>query len=100
GAVLLERTPPGLDLQEVRRHILARPGVVAVHDLHASLVSSDLPTLSAHIVIDETALGASGRDGLLRELQSCVGEHFPVRIEHSTFQFEPLSYGEEHGAHE
>lgn len=97
--VLLERTPPGLDLAEVRAHILSRPGVVAVHDLHASLVSSQLPTLSAHIVIDETVIDDAGRDALLRDLQSCVGEHFPVHIEHSTFQLEAVGYGDEDGLH-
>jgi cobalt-zinc-cadmium efflux system protein len=35
GEVLLEGTPRGVDLAEVRRHMLAQPGVVDVHDLHA-----------------------------------------------------------------
>jgi len=99
ASVLLERTPPGLDLAEVRKHILARPGVVAVHDLHASLVATDLPTLTAHVVIDDEVLTGARRDELLHDLQSCVEQHFPVRIEHSTFQLEPKSHGNEHGTH-
>ena len=33
--VLLEASPKGIDLAEVRSHILEAPGVADVHDLHA-----------------------------------------------------------------
>ena len=98
GSVLLESTPPGLDLAEVRRHILELPQVVAVHDLHASQVSTDLPTLTAHVVVDDT-LTPEQSARLLRALQECVAEHFPVSIEHATFQIEPQSHPGEHTTH-
>ena len=98
GSVLLESTPPGLDLGEVRKHILALPHVVAIHDLHASQVSTDFPTLSAHVVVDD-ALTAEDSAALLRSLQECVAEHFPVSIEHTTFQIEPQSHPGEHTTH-
>ncbi|MDX2377580.1 cation diffusion facilitator family transporter [Microbacterium sp. LRZ72] len=98
GRVLLEATPPGLDLGEVRRHILELPEVVAVHDLHASQVSTDLPTLTAHVVVDDT-LSPQQSAQLLQELQECVADHFPVSIEHSTFQIEPQSHPGEHTTH-
>jgi cobalt-zinc-cadmium efflux system protein len=98
GSVLLESTPPGLDLQDVRRHLLELPHVIAVHDLHASQVSTDLPTLTAHVVVDD---GLNGEESaqLLRSLQVCVSDHFPISIEHSTFQIEPQSHFGEHRAH-
>jgi len=99
GSVLLESTPPGLDLADVRTHLERLPHVVAVHDLHASLVSSDLPTLSAHVVVEDDVFTTGRAADLLRELQECVAEHFPVSIEHSTFQLEPLSHGGEHVVH-
>ncbi|MDZ4235031.1 MAG: cation diffusion facilitator family transporter, partial [Dietzia sp.] len=98
GSVLLESTPPALDLAEVRRHILELPQVVAVHDLHASQVSTDLPTLTAHVVVDDT-LTPEQSARLLRALQECVAEHFPVSIEHATFQIEPQSHPGEHTTH-
>ncbi|MDX2377738.1 cation diffusion facilitator family transporter [Microbacterium sp. LRZ72] len=98
GSMLLEATPPGLDLGEVRRHILELPEVVAVHDLHASQVSADLPTLSAHVVVDDT-LSPEQSAQLLQELQECVADHFPVSIEHATFQIEPQSHPGEHTTH-
>jgi len=95
GLVLLEATPAGLDLAAVRDHITRMPGVVAVHDLHASSVSSDLPVLTAHVVVGEGAdYGA-----LLGNLQACVHEHFAVSIEHSTFQLEPEGHRDPHQPH-
>lgn len=91
GRVLLESTPRDLDLDEVRRHILELPHVVAVHDLHATQVSTDLPTLSAHVVVDDTVT-MDDSAGLLKTLQECVTEHFAISIEHSTFQIEPESH--------
>ncbi|MBK0296899.1 LLM class flavin-dependent oxidoreductase, partial [Bacillus sp. S34] len=38
--MLLESTPPGLDLDAVRGHILELDHVIAVHDLHATLVAT------------------------------------------------------------
>ncbi|MGC5171246.1 cation diffusion facilitator family transporter [Microbacterium sp. DT81.1] len=99
GSVLLETTPKGLDLAEVRRHILELPHVVAVHDLHASHISTDLPVLTAHVVAEDDWLGAGNGGDLLRQLQACVSEHFPISVEHSTFQIEPASYQEDHLPH-
>ncbi|GEK86579.1 cation diffusion facilitator family transporter [Microbacterium aerolatum] len=98
GSILLESTPPGLDLDDVRRHLQELPHVVEVHDLHASQISTDLPTLSAHVVVDDQ-LTQEDSAALLRSLQDCVAEHFAVSVEHSTFQIEPRSHPDEHATH-
>lgn len=92
--VLLEATPRDVDLLEVREHILGVPHVVAVHDLHASRVSSDLPVVSAHVVVEDGCFHDGHLPPLLDELQTCLAEHFDVA--HSTFQFESA----QHGSHE
>lgn len=86
--VLLEETPEGLDLDEVRAHMERVPHVVAVHDLHASTVSTGMPVLMAHVVVDPGLSMAQGAQ-ILAQLQSCLREHFPVSIPHTTFQLEP-----------
>ena len=43
--VLLEATPRGVDLAEVRQHMEELPSVVAVHDLHAWTITSGIPVL-------------------------------------------------------
>ncbi len=87
--VLLEGTPRGLDLQSVREHLLALDHVTAVHDLHASQISSRLPVLSAHVVVEDSCFLDGHAPQMLDQLQACVAEHFEVTIEHSTFQLEP-----------
>lgn len=90
--VLLESTPEGLDLAEVRRHLMEVEHVVEVHDLHASLIASDLPVLSAHVVIEDECFTSGHVLQILDQLQECAAEHFPVAVEHSTFQLEPARH--------
>ncbi|MEW2544484.1 cation diffusion facilitator family transporter [Streptomyces sp. NPDC047002] len=90
--VLLEAAPRGVDMAEVRAHMLAMPGVVDVHDLHAWTITSGMPVLSAHVVVDQDALDAVGHEKILHELQGCLGHHFDV--EHCTFQLEPGGHAE------
>ncbi|HEU4671313.1 MAG TPA: cation diffusion facilitator family transporter, partial [Candidatus Limnocylindrales bacterium] len=45
--VLLEATPKGVDLDEVRAHILRARGVGDVHDLHAWTITSGMNVVSA-----------------------------------------------------
>lgn len=94
GRVLLEGTPEGVDLESVRAHLLQLPDVQAVHDLHAWVVTSDLPAVSAHIVVADECFARGAAPRLLDELQGCLAGHFDV--EHSTFQLEAVG----HLAHE
>jgi cobalt-zinc-cadmium efflux system protein len=87
-SVLLESTPPGLDLDDVRRHLLTLPRVIDIHDLHASQITSGLPVLSAHVVVEDTCFQDGHAPQILDQLQTCIAEHFPVSIEPSTFQLE------------
>lgn len=80
--ILLEAAPKGVDLDEVRRHIVGAPGVADVHDLHAWTITSGMNVVSAHVVLDETA----DPPAVLDELCRCLSGDFD--IEHSTFQLE------------
>jgi cobalt-zinc-cadmium efflux system protein len=80
--VLLEATPRGVDLDEVRAHILEAPGVADVHDLHAWTITSGMNVVSAHVVLDDSADPPAVLDHLCR----CLSGDFD--IEHSTFQLE------------
>ncbi|MFB7511809.1 cation diffusion facilitator family transporter [Streptomyces sp. NPDC056144] len=90
--VLLEAAPKGVDMAEVRAHILALPGVEGVHDLHAWTITSGMPVLSAHVVVDQDALDSVGHEKMLHDLQGCLGSHFDV--EHCTFQLEPVGHAQ------
>jgi len=94
GRVLLEAAPQGIDLTDIRTHLLERGHVHDVHDLHVWTVTSNLPALSAHVVLDDSCFTDGHAPQLLDELQHCLVGHFDVV--HFTFQLEPAS----HAAHE
>ncbi|MEX0427121.1 cation diffusion facilitator family transporter [Nocardioides sp. DS6] len=98
GRILLERAPDDVDLEELRRHLLEVPHVHEVHDLHVWTVTSDLPTLSAHLTVDDSCFLDGHAPQLLDEVQACLQGHFDVA--HSTFQLEPATHAEhEPGMH-
>jgi cobalt-zinc-cadmium efflux system protein len=80
--ILLQATPRGVDLDEVRDHIRRAPGVVDTHDLHAWTLTSGMHVVSAHVVIERDAEPAS----VLDELCACLADDFD--FEHSTIQLE------------
>jgi len=90
--VLLEASPQGMDLTEVRAHMTDLPGVRDVHDLHAWTITSGLPVLSAHVVVDPGVMDNGRCAGMLDRLQDCLRGHFDV--EHSTFQLEPAGHAD------
>ena len=96
--VLLEATPRGVNLADVREHLLGVAHVMEVHDLHATQVATDLPVLTAHVVVEDGCFTDGHLPRLLDELQACLVDHFDVA--HSTFQFEPSGHGgHEHAVH-
>ncbi|MGQ4267301.1 cation diffusion facilitator family transporter [Nocardiopsis changdeensis] len=92
--ILLESAPRGMDLDEVRGHLLDHPAVVDVHDLHVWTITSGVPVMSAHVVVPEERLRDCGRT--LDELHACLAGHFDV--EHSTLQLEPPGHADHEGA--
>lgn len=81
-SILLEASPKSIDTKEVRRHILEADGVADVHDLHAWMITSGLPVVSAHVVLKPGADAAA----VLDSLSACLADDFDV--DHSTFQLE------------
>jgi cobalt-zinc-cadmium efflux system protein len=80
GRVLLEAAPDGMSVAEIGRAIAAHPHVDSVHDLHVWQVSSELPALSAHVLVHP------GDDchTIRRELEQTLRQQFG--IEHTTLQ--------------
>ena len=98
-AILMEATPSELNLDELRQHMCCLPGVVNVHDLHVSSVSSGLVVLTAHVQVGGQVTAAE-RDLIVHDLSECAAHHFPVEIDHATFQLETARHaGHEHLEH-
>ncbi|MGV2383845.1 MAG UNVERIFIED_CONTAM: cation transporter, partial [Thermobifida fusca] len=61
---------------------------------HAWTITSGMPVLSAHVVVEDSALADSGR--LLARLHDCLSTHFS--IDHSTIQVEPVGHAHHENA--
>ncbi|GAB2608435.1 cation transporter [Paractinoplanes abujensis] len=97
-SILLETAPADVDLDQIRAHIVGLDHVKDVHDLHVLTVTSGLPVLSAHVVVDDSCFHDGHAPQLLDSMQTCLAGHFDV--EHSTFQLEPVGHAEhEHPTH-
>ena len=97
-SVLLEETPADLDIAKVRKHLEGVPGVLEVHDLHANSVSTGLPQLTAHVVVRQGTTAVES-ERILTSMQRCLRDHFPVSVEHTTFQIEPQGHRDSSGEH-
>lgn len=99
GRVLLEGTPEGVDLEAIRHRLLtADRHVHDVHDLHAWVVTSDLPAMSAHVVVDDSCFRDGHAPQILDSLQEAMRGAFD--LDHSTLQLEMAEHsGHEPGTH-
>ncbi len=90
--ILLEASPKGIDLEDIRQHMACVPGIRDVHELHVWTITSGLPVFSAHVVVDPEVIERGRSAVMLDQLQDCLRGHFDV--EHSTFQLEPAGHAE------
>jgi len=82
--VLLEATPRGMTLDEVRASLAPLPGIVAVHDLHVWTIGSGDRALSAHVLVDDKRV--SEATAIAREIDAALRARFGIT--HVTLQFE------------
>ena len=86
--ILLEATPQDVDPQEIAETLRQVPGVRAVHDLHVWSITSDMPALSVHLVVDREWFQDGGR--MLLEAKEMLNRRF--NIDHTTIQVESEEY--------
>lgn len=82
---LMEGVPPHLDPARVGQALAAVPGVASVHDLHIWSVRSDLPVLTAHLVIPDLAAW----EEILERSHALLKHDFGIT--HVTLQPEPMT---------
>lgn len=82
--ILLEGTPRGLDLGEIRSAMNAVEGVVNVHDLHIWSLTSQSHALACHVQVVEMQLAAC--EEVLARINHQLKDHFG--IQHATIQLE------------
>jgi cobalt-zinc-cadmium efflux system protein len=82
--ILLEGTPRGVSLPEIRLRLAAIQGVLDVHDLHVWSLGSQTNALATHVTIADIPPSESAR--ILAEINTTLRDDF--RIHHTTIQFE------------
>jgi cobalt-zinc-cadmium efflux system protein len=91
--ILLEGTPHGVSLGEIRSSMEAVEGVVNVHDLHVWCLGSQSNALACHVTIADIPPSESAC--ILVKLNHVLREHYHIR--HTTVQFEHIGCGELEG---
>jgi len=86
--VLLEATPQDVDPLDIQETLRQIPGVHTVHDLHVWSITSGMPALSVHLVVDKEWFQDGGR--MLLEAKDLLKRRF--NIDHTTIQVESEEY--------
>lgn len=83
GHILLEGIPEGVELDEVRRTLMAAlPDVTDIHHVHIWSLTSERPVLTLHAVVPESA----DSDRILKTIHRLLEERFGIG--HATIQIE------------
>lgn len=86
--ILMNATPPGMDLQAIQKEVEAIDGIEEIHHLHVWNLSAEQVALAAHIIVPDQMLSR------VDELAAKVREVLLCRfgIDHPTLQFETKAY--------
>jgi len=80
--ILMEGTPPHVDMAALEKELAGIDGVAAVHDLHVWTITSGFDALSCHLVV----LTMDNNVAILREARRRLKDGF--HIDHVTIQIE------------
>jgi cobalt-zinc-cadmium efflux system protein len=80
--ILMEGTPPEVDMEVLEKELAGIDGVIAVHDLHVWTITSGFDALSCHLVVRDM----DNNVAILREARRRMKESF--HIDHVTIQIE------------
>ena len=82
--ILMNATPPGIDLGEIKKSLESIDGIKEIHDLHVWNPSSESIALAMHITVPDQMLGRV--DELAAQVRTILSSQF--NIDHPTLQFE------------
>jgi cobalt-zinc-cadmium efflux system protein len=82
--ILMNATPPGINLPEIQHTLESIAGISEIHDLHVWNPSAENIALAVHITVPDQMLGKV--DDLAIKIRTILFEKF--KIDHPTLQFE------------
>lgn len=87
--ILMEATPPDVDLKKVKESIESIQGVLGAHYLHAWTLSPSNVAFSCHVVVEDQPLSRVGE--IRKAIEDTLASQF--RINHPVLQFETAPCG-------
>lgn len=85
--ILMQGVPPHIDLDSIKQAMLSVDGVIGLCDLHVWSLTSQVDTLSAHVVVKDMGRNKE----ILNKLTRLINEEF--QINHVTLQIEDEGVG-------
>ncbi|MBI2059478.1 MAG: cation transporter [Nitrospirae bacterium] len=85
--ILLESVPKGIRVPDVREAILNVGAVREVHDLHIWQITSGMPMLTCHVVVDDMPLAQS--ESVVKDIHTLLDRRYA--ISHSNIQVESVA---------
>jgi cobalt-zinc-cadmium efflux system protein len=82
--ILMNATPPGIDLDKIQKTLESIDGIADIHDLHVWNPAADSIALAVHITVPDQMLDKV--DKLAEEVRRILRQKF--NIDHPTLQFE------------
>ena len=80
--ILMEGTPPNVDLGLLERNLMEISGVTAVHDLHVWTVTSGFDAMSCHLVVADLSKGREVLQRARRVMKDNFGiDHVTIQVE-------------------
>lgn len=85
--ILMEGTPPEVDIALLERKLLDIPGVTAVHDLHVWTITSGIDAMSCHLVVADMAQARMTLVSANDAMKTGFGlTHATIQIEHQNLR--------------
>jgi len=84
--ILLESTPPHIDLAVVRNQLEAIPGIESVHDLHVWAVTPRMVAMSAHAIVRDSAAHQHALEHIHDAMRLFGIQHVTVQLERREMQ--------------
>lgn len=84
--ILMERVPDGLDTDEIIQTMKNHPAVVDVHEFHLWSITTDHPSITAHVVVEPSTDDKNYQ--VIDELSTILADKY--NLKHSTLQIEHL----------
>ena len=89
--ILMEGTPPDVDLGLLERQLSTIEGVKTVHDLHVWTITSGFDAMSCHLVVNDMSVASTILQQARRRMKD------GVKIDHVTIQIEDEALRNEEG---